>query len=211
MRGLLIKDFFLLKKYLKLYTIIILFYLLIGGSTGNFAFSSSVVIFLCIGILMTSFSYDELTKWDRYAVSLPLSRKMIVKSRYVLNLFLIFIGFIVSLVIALGMILFYQNGSFFEIIMQLISCTSIALVLSSIFLPLIYAFGVEKTRILLFVILFLPFVLTIFLSKLQPNLFATPLSEALVIRMILFSPLLGFLCQTVSYFISCKIYERKEF
>ena len=58
-------------------------------------------------IFITTFSYDEYNSWDAYAISMPVSRKDIVKSKYIASIILIFIAVIFTIIISLIIGLIY--------------------------------------------------------------------------------------------------------
>ena len=61
-------------------------------------------------ITITSFSYDALAKWDRYALSLPLTRKDIVAGKYLLSIILCLLATILSFLISTVILKFDPGG-----------------------------------------------------------------------------------------------------
>lgn len=84
MKGLLLKDLYSYMCYKKQFLIILAIWLVIVIFSPSFSTSMSimVIIFLtqpAIGL----FRFDEASKWEAYAASLPLPRAHIVLSRYI--------------------------------------------------------------------------------------------------------------------------------
>lgn len=103
---------------------------------------------------ITVFSYDTLAHWDGYSLTLPVSRRQLVTSKYLLGLMLSTAGFVLSALINLA-----GEGPDPQrlwILLPLIFLAGSVLYLS-ILLPLVYQFGAEKSRLMMMLILILPF------------------------------------------------------
>ena len=73
MTGLIVKDFLVMRKSIKTYILFLLFYFVMAA-LGIFpiSFITAMVQIIIMMLPLSAFSYDELSKWDRYAFSLPL-------------------------------------------------------------------------------------------------------------------------------------------
>ena len=83
MTGLMMKDALVMRKTLRLYALFLLFYsglAVLGVFPMSMALAMVEVIVMVLPI--SSFSYDEAAKWDRYAAVLPVGRTAVVKARY---------------------------------------------------------------------------------------------------------------------------------
>jgi ABC-2 type transport system permease protein len=80
MRGLLLKDFLVVTKQLKLFLIIIPVMAMVGGGS-----MASMAILMGSVLPMTAIAYDERSKWNEIAVMMPYSKKEIVLSKYLLG------------------------------------------------------------------------------------------------------------------------------
>lgn len=92
MTGLMMKDALVMRKTLRLYALFLLFYsglAVLGVFPMSMALAMVEVIVMVLPI--SSFSYDEAAKWDRYAAVLPVGRTAVVKARY-LFLLLVLLG-----------------------------------------------------------------------------------------------------------------------
>ncbi len=86
MKGLLIKDLHIVWKQTKVMLLVILGYTCIGSiSDGNTFWASFSVIFMSM-IPITVMGMDERSKWEKYAVMLPYSKKEMVLSKYILGI-----------------------------------------------------------------------------------------------------------------------------
>ena len=88
MKGLLRKEFYALKNTFGILAVFMLVYAAIGYVGNN---ASMLVAMAAMIVMMqpaNSISYDELYHWDRYVLTMPVSRKMVVQSKYVLSFLL---------------------------------------------------------------------------------------------------------------------------
>lgn len=154
MKGLLLKDFYLLTKYCRMIFIFVFVFLVCSPFFGSdytlFIFYPCAIVSL---IPMSLYSYDEREKWCDYSITLPVSKSQFVSAKYIIGLLcnLVMI-FIVAIVQAFQMIntgVFTRSG-YFSIIVSLLS---ICLIAPSILMPFIFKFGTEKGRIVYFIVI----------------------------------------------------------
>ena len=152
MKGLLLKDFYVAKKNLRTFLIIILAF-----SLGSLAVKDSGNFFLCYGIVlmpgitMSLISYDERYHWDVYAGAMPLSRQQMVTEKYLLHLGMVLVWLPVLLVLQH----FQQVPAFGGApLTLLVAGLNLGLLLPGILLPIIFALGTEKGRAGYYVVLF---------------------------------------------------------
>lgn len=81
MNGLLRKELLLLKSSGKTYIFLILFYAVFSLFSNSTMFSALATLILVL-LPLTSFSLDELARWDKFAAALPGGRRAVVKSKY---------------------------------------------------------------------------------------------------------------------------------
>ena len=101
MKGLLLKDFYTTKANI----LVALLSCLVMGIGLCFVISPSVVIILvAIPLSMTvsgTIISDKKNKWTQYSVTLPVSKKQIISSKYIAYLFWVIVGLIVGTLICL--------------------------------------------------------------------------------------------------------------
>jgi len=88
MKGLIIKDILNLKKNLNTLLVLVIFYAFLGYRSGDPSMLIAMIVLLLTMMSITSISYDDLAKWDKYALAMPISRKNIVLSKYILAVLL---------------------------------------------------------------------------------------------------------------------------
>lgn len=206
MKGLIIKDILNLKKNMRMTLLIGLFFLVFAYGTGNPPYLIGMATLLFAVMSVTSLSYDEMTKWDRYALAMPISRKDVVISKYLLATMLAFLAVVVSSGIAYLFVLPKSELSFIELLLVAYAVFFVALTYISFMMPFIYKFGVEKTRAITVGLFALPTAAIIVLVKAGMKM---PSAEQLMM-MLKLSPLLLLIILGASLFISLKIYKNKE-
>ncbi len=151
MRGLLLKDFYMVWKYCKIYLIVVLVFIavfIVGDNSLYFVFYPCLLAGM---IPITLIAYDERSGWESYCKGLPYTGVQIVSAKYIvglccqaLTLLLTGIAFAARMIYAEK----FDIGEFlyFLILVQVISCAASASVL-----PFLYRFGVEKGRIAYYV------------------------------------------------------------
>lgn len=208
MKALLLKDFLAMKSQLKMIITILLVFIAVSFFLqDSFYLVLSIFIFGTIQVT-ASFTYDEMSHWDQYANTLPLEKSDIVKSKYVLSL-LLSIGTLLLFSPILLLINNWTNGipliDFLPIICLMATGS---LIIMSFLLPIYIKFGPQKGRLFLFLIVILPIIgfnasLSFILDKLPPVETLQKLSFV--------SPIFGAILFVLSYMLSVKFYETKEF
>ena len=218
MKALLLKDWYLIEKQLKMYGAMVLFAIGFTIYFKNTSFALTYMIILSSSVLLASISYDEMDNSFPALLCLPITRKQYVQSKYFASILM----FLLNLCI-MGTVTFFVHKSLDEefMIVNWISEISVAFfvfcMLTSITLPLQLKFGVEKARSVMFVsyIGILAFIFLIYTAfekffKIDWMLLLTWLNNHLGLA---FGALLmvGAGLYLLSYGISLKIFSDKEF
>jgi len=216
MTGLVLKDLLILRKTLKSYAIMLAFYLAMAAMRlFDLSFVTSIINIIIMILPLSAFAYDEQAKWDRYALSLPLGRRAVVGARYlfvaILLLFVAVFGLLFCVLLSA-----MASQDLAESIATLFASTAMGLFIADITLPLSYKLGPERARPYFYAVTFLPLVLFFgayklgFLDNVDLSwIDALPTVRALGLFALL--PLAALAGLAISYFISCRIVDRKEF
>lgn len=149
MKGLLLKDFYMAAKYCRTYILIGIVFIAVSfaGTSGENMFFVFYPCLLCGMIPVNLLAYDERSRWLEYSGTLPYTKAQIVSGKYL-------VGIIVqgAMLIAVGIAQTARMnlaGSFqfgdFALFMATIF--AMATITSSITLPFMFRWGVEKGRI----------------------------------------------------------------
>jgi len=206
MKGLILKDLINLKSTFKMLGLMITLFAVIYIPQGN-GFIFGMIILMFAMMVVTTISYDDLAKWDAYALTMPVTRKEMVLSKYLVMALLNTLGAVLALIVGIvGNMIMRQSFSM-EILVIIGVLYLVAFCYGSLIVPLIYRFGAEKARLMLILSALIPTGLILLLTQMQ-----IPLPEA-INPLIYFFLLLGFTVIMVfgSYLISLRIYSNKEF
>lgn len=218
MKGLLIKDFKLLKNQKTLFLIVIpiSIMLLMTGTNPSFLISYVTIIFSMVSI--STISNDESDNGNAFLFSLPISRKNYVNEKYV---FSILIGMLAWAASTLASTIFVYIRHTEKSMTQWFIIAAIYLIVFVIFLeivlPIQLKFGTERGRAALMTVVIILFLLVYAGMKGLKQTGADV--SAIIDRMLKMSPLIGLLgvlavCilgGIISYTVSLKIMNKKEF
>lgn len=214
-KGLIVKDLLQLKSYKKslIVFIIIYFFVAMSQSSTN-GVSTMLIIMLTLGFGMFSiatFNYDESSKADKYILTLPLTRKEIVLSKYIFCICSTFFGCIIGTVLSV-IVTFLFNHSLVYVwdILSISMGSLIGIgVVQSIQIPCIYKWGAEKGRLFMVILTALCASVLGGISFIIFDIDAIEvnnLKEIIPIILLISTILIYF----ISYRISLKIYDKKE-
>jgi ABC-type transport system involved in multi-copper enzyme maturation permease subunit len=207
MKALIIKDMLNLKGQYKMIFGILVFYavLSLSSSDANFLFGMISIILTLLTI--TSISYDERSKWDKYALTMPISRQDIVISKYLLGLILA----LVALALNLVFVVLLSDLPVKESIATAFALFGISLLFLSFMLPALFKYGVEKGRFIMLLIFFVPTAIVIIASKLDIiEMISDIISNIPVFQLISVLIILLMIIVAISIMASIRIYKNKE-
>ena len=201
MKGLLVKDFLLMRKS----KYVILFMLAIGiiGGIKNISFAAGYILMFLAILSLSTISYDEANHGLNTLFTLPISKMDYVKEKYLFSLIITGIGFV--FVTILG---YFSKSDF----METLAILSTALFLLAISLPFQLKEGNEKGRIVLFVVVFGCTFLFAFLNQFIPKFFDSIESVLNTMDPTMFSVgllIASIILYIISMMISIRIYNKK--
>lgn len=210
MKGLLLKDFYNLLKSVKQTAVIFVGMTIWAYCIKNPIFIGFYTIFLAQSLVMNSFSFDEFTKFDKYALTMPINREMLVREKYVLMLSLLFGGMLIGVFSTGIFCVLIGKESFTESVTVLFATGAFMLCSCCIIFPKIFQIGIEKARNLMIVVSMLIlggfYVLQRSLSK--TGIFMKILDSSwLLVILALIGAVAAVL---VSYVFSIKVIRKKE-
>ncbi|EGT4929219.1 ABC-2 transporter permease, partial [Clostridioides difficile] len=209
MKGLILKDLLNLKgnvKFILLFIIMFGFMSSLGdGNVNNFI---GVIIVLCTTMIVSTFSYDDLNKWDSYVLTMPINRNDIVLSKYLTMLIFSFTGVLVSLIVSVTIGYFKNTLILNETLLINALILSISVCFGSLILPLIYKFGTERARLSIILCFLVPTLALLVFKSILENI-SSPISIEIILNTLVYSlPFVAILLFVISYFISSKIYSK---
>ena len=214
MKGLLLKDLYMIKSYCKIYLIFMPILWMIG------LFSKDSLFLIAYPCLMTAMipinlqSYDEKEKWSCYSCTLPYSSGQIVSAKYLLNLITILLNLTIILLVQLIRMLCVSEYNLQELFLLLLSGLFISVIPTMFVLPLIFKFGAEKAQIAYIILAILIGVVFAGITIAEDGIETeTAILEVLQNPAVFMAIALAgiVILYGISWMLSMKIYARKEF
>ncbi len=153
MKGLILKDLYNLSNNIKsLLFMLVIFSFAFLPSMGASGLIGSFSI-VCTMMTITLFAIDEASKWNKYALVMPVTKKDIIIARYiVMTIFTILscicatlVGWIGECIKKGGILSFAQTS---ELLLASVAILGVALMIGGTMVPLLIQFGTEKGRFL---------------------------------------------------------------
>lgn len=210
MLGLIKKDFLLIKANLKSMIIIFVIYIMLAFQ-GTFD-ATFIIPLIGIILFLSTFSYDDFNNWNSYAVTLPNGRKNVVRAKYIASTILMIILAVVAFSIGIGISYIKTNSiNLDEIISSLMGTMLSIVIINSLLYPIVFKFGVTNGRIILFAVVFgiagIGTLIAQFIDMAPIINIINKLDNYLLIVI----PIIYIILLGISYLISSKIYQNKEF
>ena len=216
MKGLILKDIYSIRITQKTYVLLFLFLCVFGYLMKSPGYVGTMCIVVFATVVLSLFNADQYYHWDTYAAALPLGKRIIVRSRYML-IIVMTLGLAVFTAIMTGATAALLGMSVSEQVISSVSMCMIIPIFSGIIIPVIYKLGVEKGRVIFMMLFLIPFlVLTLLkdliqgtaVEKLLVNLQQNPNGQVIIAGILL---AVSIMVLAVSYMISIRIYSNKEF
>lgn len=210
MKGLLLKDLAIVKQQGRSIFIIVAIavFMMLSGNDITFAIAYANILFVMFGI--TTLNYDAFDNGFSFLFTLPITRKIYVAEKYIFSLMCVATG------LGLSAILMLVTGNMnSEALGFIVGYAVAAVLLLSVLLPIELKFGPEKGRIAMIVIFAIVFAAVFGIKsvvgadKLASILLNLEKMNDAVVACILAAIVI--VLAGISYFISCKVIEKKEF
>lgn len=168
MKGLILKDLFVLRKIAVLYLVIE--GVLLASSLFNPAMQMFAILYFLILAMMlpiTALAYDERAGWEKYALTMPVTRKKLVASKYLLGLILLGTSLVLMILFIIFAYEFLATYSvnYIEMTFRLVLAVVVGCLFLSVLMPIMLKLGTEKGRIVMMLMIFIPVGAVLILSK----------------------------------------------
>ena len=145
MTALLRKDLYVADKQMRLVVVLALVFCLIPGFS---TFGITYAMVLAFLLPISTITYDEKCRWDRYAAMLPYRPGQIVGSKYLLSL--LGAAFAALVILLRQLAQSWRDGGAGDVgetVTMMVLLLLMVLVMTDLGIPLSYRFGAEKGRI----------------------------------------------------------------
>ncbi len=207
MKGLLLKDWYMTKKYCRYYLFVGIGFIILSLMSKGNTFFVFYPCLLCGMIPVNLLGYDERSRWTEYVGTLPYTKTQIVSTKYLIGLFAQ-IAFLTVTCIAQA-VKMGIDGEFvltdFLVLMMLLLI--MATVSSSLTLPFIFKLGVEKGRAAYYVMIGVVCAGSIIASNLLSGEMQTEIKLNEILPILC---LVGVGIYALSWYLSIVFYKKRE-
>lgn len=211
MKGLLIKDFKLMKMQKRFFLLILLVGVVITFSSYDVAFTTGFMAFVSSLFSISSISYDEFDNGNAFLFSLPISRRTYAVEKYIFGAILGCCAWVLAMIIAISVGFLKGIHPDTETWFSAFLILYMMFVILALMLPFQLKFGGERGRIVLLLVIggLAPNGLELIGIDLLAMLDAMPAVNAGIMSFI--TLLIALLFLGVSCLISIGIVQKKEY
>ena len=207
MKGLLLKDLYMMKKYCKAYLLIAVVFIAVSFASSENLFFIFYPCLLCGMIPINLLGYDERSGWLEYSETMPYTKGQIVSGKYLIGL-----GTQIAILLVTGIaqaIRMSISGAFllgaYLVLMMLLLIMS--LIASSVALPFMFKLGVEKGRMAYYFMIGSVFAGSMIVS----TLFSDGIQAEIRLNWLLpIICLVGIGVYILSWYLSIRFYKKRE-
>ena len=200
MKALLIKDFLTITRQLKILLLFVIIFSFMPGTSQSFF----AVIYAAM-LPVTALAYDERSKWNILAATMPYTKRDMVLSKYIFGYIFIAASVLISIAASLAYPLFGGAPAEAGKITAVAFAGCLATLFQAINLPLMFRIGVERGRIIFMIITAALVGGGVALSSVFSS--ALTLSAAQLLPVILIGAALLVLLNLLSVLLSIRLYK----
>ena len=152
-----------------------------------------------------------------FLMTLPVSRKLYVKSKYVLGFLLTFIGWMAGMVISTVTAFLHKAPPTTEAVLFQLAWVFLWMILLAFVLPMLFRFGAEKGRMATLAMMLVFMAIVFALSKLAEGMGVDvdacldALASQQIVVLVAGMAVVALVMVLISYLISAKIVQNKEY
>lgn len=152
MKGLLLKDWYMVRKYCRIYLLIIVIFLAVSCIGDSNLFFALYPCVLCGMIPVHLLGYDEKSGWVSYCGTLPYTTAQYVSAKYLTGLFATFAVLVVTAVTHTVRLALNHDPHFGNLLIAMLAVFALAAFSAAVCLPFVFRFGSEKGHIVYFAV-----------------------------------------------------------
>ena len=166
MKGLLIKDFKLMKMQKNFFIMIVVISFVVSLLTEDATFMLGFITFITSLFTISTISYDEFDNGNAFLFTLPIDRKKYAAEKYVFGMLLGVCSLFLAIILAVILNLIEKSDTTSDILISAVMLLPFVFLLVSIMIPFQLKFGSEKGRIAISAALGIVFLISFILGEL---------------------------------------------
>ena len=207
MKGLLLKDWYMMKKYCRSYLLIVIVFIAVSLFSNDNMFFVFYPCLLCGMIPVNLLGYDERSRWMQYSGTLPYTKAQIVCGKYLIGLLTqLTILVTTGVVQAVKMIIVHNfvSGDFVVLMLLMLIVSTFT---SSIFLPFVFKLGVEKGRTAYYIMIGFVCGASVLASSILRGKFMSEIQPNLILALL---AIVGIGVYILSWYLSVMFFRKRE-
>lgn len=220
MKGLLLKDFYTIWKAGRIFIILYIFIAAVSGMNlqNGWSYMDFWMVMMDAQTLST-FSYDHSCNWNRFALTMPVTRKDVVQSKFLLQLLIVFGSMLAYLVLAALVSLVlrtFEVKVFCNMLLAAWLVFWVVLLMGSVSTLLLFRFSPEYVRLISILVYVIPACVfmgagSIFVQEIADNPAVLPAAfSAMLLPAAIAIPILSLVVSGLCYFFSCRVFQKKD-
>lgn len=153
MKGLLLKDWYMMRKYCRSYLLIAIVFIAVSFFGTVNLFFAFYPCLLCGMIPVNLLGYDERSRWMQYSGTMPYTKTQIVSGKYLIGLFAQLAMLVVTGAAHAVKMIISDNFILKDFTVLILLMLIVSTLASSVSLPFIFKLGVEKGRTAFYVMI----------------------------------------------------------
>lgn len=166
MKGLLIKDFKLMKMQKNFFIMIVVISFVVSLLTEDVTFMLGFISFITSLFTISTISYEEFDNGNAFLFTLPIDRKKYAAEKYVFGMLLGVCSLFLAIILAVILNLIEKSDTTSDILISAVMLLPFVFLLVSIMIPFQLKFGSEKGRIAISAALGIVFLISFILGEL---------------------------------------------
>lgn len=212
MKGLIRNNFYSMESNVKISFIIAMFLSVVAFFVKHSAFIQMIIamqVFIFIVNVGTSLHADVVSKWNRFELTLPVKHNDIIKAKYISFAMLFLLGVVMGSITAVSVFVRSGFSNMQSVLYGYEFGLTLATTTAGIMYPLMLKIGTDKNELIMILSAITSIGLLVLISAIL-----TPLTGEMNMKHSLVgivSMVVALAIFIISYFVSIRIYHRKEF
>ena len=207
MKGLLLKDWYMMKKYCRSYLLIVIVFIAVSLFSNDNMLFVFYPCLLCGMIPVNLLGYDERSRWMQYSGTLPYTKAQIVCGKYLIGLLTQLTILVTKGVVqAVKMIIVHNfvSGDFVVLMLLMLIVSTFT---SSICLPFVFKLGVEKGRTAYYIMIGFVCGASVLASSILRGKFMSEIQPNLILALL---AIVGIGVYILSWYLSVMFFRKRE-
>ena len=207
MKGLLLKDWYMMKKYCRAYLLIAVVFIAVSLFSNDNMFFVFYPCLLCGMIPVNLLGYDERSRWMQYSGTLPYTKTQIVSGKYLIGLLSQITILVATGVAQAAKMLIAHNFELGDFAVLMLLMLIVSTLTSSICLPFVFKLGVEKGRTAYYIMIGFVCGASVLASSILRRQLISEIKPNLILALV---AVVGICVYILSWYLSIVFFKQRE-